>query len=455
MVSPILELTNEIKDVEKSKDLTKRADIHTDIQELSILQNSFNKLLVTIKFYYDKLLESLYTDELTKLPNLAKFQNEIDTIDADSSLVAIQIKSFGKINRVYGVKVADMLLKDFSIELNKILKDGQKLYRLHSTEFVIIFRKKLTKNDLKIFYSQVKNFKFDYKGTEFTLDIRVGYVDQFDNSVLENGMIALKSAKKENKNIFIFNDSVAIKDEDTNHIVWLKKLDSAIKNDNLVPYFMPMKNTKTGKIDKYEALVRLKDEDNIYTPDKFIDIAIASGKYHIVTQTMIRKVFEYFQDIEDIKFSINFSLSDILNEETTSLLFRCLEQYKYSHNVIIELLETEEISDFVLLNEFINEVKKYDAKVAIDDFGSGYSNFNYILNLNIDIIKLDSCLVQNIFTDQNAAIVVSSVVRVAKELGLLVVAERVASPEIENILTIYEVDYLQGFHIGKPHFEIL
>ena len=92
---------------------------------------------------------------------------------------------------------------------------------------------------------------------------------------------------------------------------------------------MPMKNTKTQKIDKYEALVRLIDSDNsIVTPDKFMDVSIASGMYPLITQTMIANTFEYFKDIEDIKFSLNFSLSDILNEQTTSLLFSSLKEYK-------------------------------------------------------------------------------------------------------------------------------
>jgi len=455
MVTPILELTKEIEDVEQEKDLTKRANIHTDIKELERLQNSFNKLLSTIKYYYDKLIDNLYTDELTSLPNLAKLQKDIDIKDDTHSLAIFDIKSFGKINRVYGVKIADMLLKSFAKEVKALLSNNGELYRLYGAEFVVIFNNKLTYEELKKYLENIRLFKFTYNNVDFTLDITLGYVDTFDSNVLENGIISLKSAKQDNKNILIFNDTLSIKYEDANHIKWLKKLDDAIKEDRVVPFFMPMKNTNTQKIDKYEALVRIIDGDNIYTPDKFVDIAHASGKYPIVTQTMIIKTFEYFKDISDIQFSINFALSDILNEQTTQVLFDNLKAYKYSKNVIIELLETEEISDFVLLNKFIREVKKYDASIAIDDFGSGYSNFNYILNLDIDIIKLDSCLVQNIFTDQNSAVIISNVVKIVKELGLKVVAERVESQDIENILTIHEVDYLQGFHIGKPASEIL
>ena len=455
MVNPVIELTTEIKKISKSKDLQKRVDIHTNIEELGILQNSFNKLLGTIKYYYDKLLEKLYTDELTGLSNLTKLQNDLENIDKSHTLMVIDIKSFGKINSVYGVKVADYLLKQFALDLQITLSSSGDIYRLYSDEFAIIYKSKITHSQIEDLIYQLQKSKFKYKDIEFTLDFTVGYLDVFDGHILENVNIALKAAKAANRNIMKYNEKLAIKDEDNNHIIWLKKLNDAIENDNIVPFFMPMKNTKTGYIDKYECLARIVDGNNIYTPDKFVDVALTSGKYQVLTQTMIQKTFEYFKNKKDIKFSINFALSDILNEDTTLMLFKYLAKCENSHNVIIELLETEEISDFVLLNKFINEVKKYGAKVAIDDFGSGYSNFNYILNLDVDIIKLDSCLVENVFNDQHSAVVVSNIVRVAKELGLIVVAEKVHSKEIEKILTLHEVDYLQGFYIGKPSKDIL
>jgi len=455
MLVPMLYLTKEIESIEKSKCLTKRVDINTNIEELGILQNSFNKLLTSIKFYYDKLIENIYIDNLTKLPNFTKLQEDILKCNETQSLIRLDINSFGKINRVYGIKVADTILKDFSNEVKTLLGENGKIYRVYAAEFIILYNSKLSEVDIR---NYIKNFKksiFKYKNIEFTLDITVGYVDNIDENVLENASIALKSAKISKKSVMIFNQNIALKDEDNYHIKWSHILNEAIKNDKVIPVFMPMKCTKENKIVKYECLIRIKDKDTIYTPNKFLDVAIASGRYHTLTQIMIQKVFEYFKDISDLKFSINFSLSDILNEETMNILFYNLEKYQYSHNVVIELLETEEISDFELLNQFINKVKSYNAKIAIDDFGSGYSNFNYILNMNIDIIKLDSSLIKNIFTDQNAAMVVSTLVSLAHEMNLEVVAEMVSDEKIETILTNYGVDYLQGFYIGKPQIDII
>jgi len=455
MVKPVLELTNEIEIIEKSKDLNKDVDIHTNIKELRILQNSFNSLIKTIKYYYDITIEKIYTDQLTDIFNLAKLQSDLPNFTKNHTLILVDIKSFGKINRVYGAKIADELLKQFSLKMENLIGSNGRLYRLYGDEFAIVYYETLTTNDIQKYINILKKEKFRYKDIEFILDVTVGFTNHCDGNILENANIALRAAKKNYKNIVCYDDSLAIVQEDNNHIVWLKKLENAIETDNIVPVFMPMKNTNTKKIDKYETLVRLKDGDTLYTPDKFLDVAHASGKYPIITQTIIKKSFDYFKDKDDLKFSINFALSDIENIETTKLLFENLKSYKNSSNVIIELLETEEISDFELLNNFIKDVKKYGAHIAIDDFGSGYSNFNYILNLDVDIIKLDSSLIENIFTDQNAAIVVSNLVSIAKEMKLQVIAEKVSDQKIENILTIYGVDYLQGFYIGKPQLRVL
>jgi len=455
MVTPVIELTSEIQNISKNKDLTKRVDIHTNIEELVVLQNSFNKLLETVKFYYDKLIENLYTDDLTNIHNLIKFEKDLEKEQKTCSIVSIDIRSFTTISSTFGIKVSDYLIKEFAKTTKEFFSKYATLYRLYGDEFALIYQGEVDQNLLEEYIKLLDQKRFKYKDSYFTLSVAIGYDSNIGFARLEAANSALSEAKKNKIFIAKYDNKLEIKDEYTTQIQWLEKLNHAIENDMLIPYFMPMKNTKTKKIDKYESLVRIKDGDKIYTPDKFVDIASSSGLYPLLTQTMIRKTFEYFHDIDNIKFSINLSLTDILNTQTIDVLLDHLENYKYSHNVVIELLETEELSDFVLLNNFITKVKKYGAKIAIDDFGSGYSNFNYILNLDVDIIKLDSCLVKNIFTDQEALVVVSNIVRVAKELKLLVVAEMVFDKHIEEILTVHEVDYLQGYYIGEPSAEIL
>ena len=453
MVQPIVKLTDNIVEIQSSKDLTRRVDINTNIKELGLLQNNFNSLLITIKYFYDKLIENIFTDPLTSVNNLTKLQYDLNDKEKNVTLVLLDIKSFSRLHKAYGHNISDFLLKSFVKNINKILNHDGVLYRVHTDEFAIVYSYDNTEN-VASFANQLKQHVYNYEDSEFILDVTIGHCFGSNTNALKNASLALKEAKIRKINIFQFDESIAIKDEDTYHIKWLNKLNNAMSQDHVVPYFMPIYNTKTKEIKKYEVLARIDDNQDVYTPDKFLNIAISSGKYHIITQTMIRKTFLYFQDISDVKFSINIGLSDILNEDTMQLLFENLKQYKYSSNVIIELLETEEISDFELLNNFIKKVKSYNAKIAIDDFGSGYSNFNYIMHLDIDIVKLDSSLIENMYTDQHVVVIVSNIIKTIKELGLEVVAENVYSQEIADILIEHDVDYLQGFYIGKANKDI-
>ena len=453
MVQPIVKLTDNILEIQSSKDLTRRVDIDTNIKELGLLQNNFNSLLIAIKYFYDKLIQNIFTDELTSINNLTKLQHDLNMSKSDVTLILLDIKSFSRLHKAYGHNVSDFLLKCFVKNINTILNHDGVLYRVHTDEFAIVYNYNNTE-EVVSFANNLKQCVYNYEDSEFILDVTIGHYFGANENALKNATLALKEAKIRKINIFEFDESIAIKDKNTHHIKWLNKLNNAINQDQIVPFFMPIFNTKTKTISKYEVLARISDNGNIYTPDKFLNIAISSGKYHIITQTIIRKTFLYFQDISDVKFSINIGLSDILNEKTMEILFECLKNYKYSSNVIIELLETEEISDFVLLNTFIKKVKSYNAKIAIDDFGSGYSNFNYIMHLDIDIVKLDSSLIENMYKDQHVIVIVSNIIKTVKELGLEVVAENVYSQEIADILTEHQVDYLQGYYIGKANKDI-
>ncbi len=127
-----------------------------------------------------------------------------------------------------------------------------------------------------------------------------------------------------------------------------------------------------------------------------------------------------------------------------------LKNSKASHRVIFELLESDAIEDYKKVDRFISEVKRYGAKVAIDDFGSGYSNFSYLTRVNVDIIKIDGSLIENIDVDQNAYIVVETIIEFAKKLGIQTVAEYVHSSVIMDAVKNLGVDFSQGFYIDEP-----
>ena len=118
--------------------------------------------------------------------------------------------------------------------------------------------------------------------------------------------------------------------------------------------------------------------------------------------------------------------------------------------IIFELLESEGIENYKEVMSFIEDVKSYGAKIAIDDFGSGYSNFERIVELQIDFLKIDGSLIKNIHQNDDMKIITKTIVNFAKELGIKTVAEFVHSKEVLKEVEALGVDYAQGFYIGKP-----
>jgi EAL domain-containing protein (putative c-di-GMP-specific phosphodiesterase class I) len=223
-----------------------------------------------------------------------------------------------------------------------------------------------------------------------------------------------------------------------------------VENSRVVPFFQAIIDNETGKIDKYECLARLIDkEDKILSPALFIPIAKKIKVYSEVTKTIVDKSFEIFEDT-DFTFNINLSIEDIVNSEIFYFIINKLKHSNAASRVTFELIESETIKDFNKVERFINEVKRYGASVAIDNFGSGYSNFSYLMRMQVDYIKIDGSLIENIDTDKQSLFVTETIVDFAKKLGVKTIAEYVHSSSVMNVVKNLGIDYSQGFYIDKP-----
>lgn len=261
--------------------------------------------------------------------------------------------------------------------------------------------------------------------------------------------MALRNAKNGQKDLVIYSKKVSLSDEYENNIKWTKRLRYALENDLIVPFFQPISNNKTGDWNRYEALVRIVDGDEVITPHYFLDIAKKTRLYTQITKVMIRKTFEYFKDKLE-EFSINITIEDITNQEIKRYIFDTLEKSDIGSQVIFEIVESESIHNFDSVLKFIRNIKRYGCRVAIDDFGTGYSNFEHILKLKADYLKIDGSLIKDIHKDQEKFVLVSSIVSFAKQIGMKTTAEFVESEEIEQIVKKLGVDYSQGYYYSEP-----
>ncbi len=305
-------------------------------------------------------------------------------------------------------------------------------------------------NDLKIFQHNVKGGIVKWDEYEYDIRITLSYATQRED-LFKDAMLGLEHALKI-KSDFICADGLAKYEQEqaSKNIATIKMIQKAISEQKIILFFQPIVNNKTGQVDKYESLVRLIDGDEVISPAAFLDIAKKGKYYRQITDIVISHSFKQLISC-DKEISINLSAVDIEEERTREKIISLLEIHKeHAHRIIFELLEDEGVKDFSRIKAFIHTVKTYGAQIAIDDFGSGYSNFERILDYQPDIIKIDGTLIRNIDSNQKSFDIVETIYTFASKLGIQTVAEFVSSKQIYDIVSTIGIDYSQGYYFGKP-----
>jgi EAL domain-containing protein (putative c-di-GMP-specific phosphodiesterase class I) len=188
-------------------------------------------------------------------------------------------------------------------------------------------------------------------------------------------------------------------------------------------------------------------------PQQFLAIAKKTKVYHQITQKMIEDTFLMLEKYP-YEFSVNIAIEDVLNAETSQFIIEKIKASQHTNRIIFEFVESDAIKEENKIFDFINEIKRYGAKIAIDDFGSGYSNFATLINMQADFIKVDGSLITKIDTDPSSLMVVESIVDFAKKLQAKVIAEHVYSSTVLSKVQALGIEYSQGFYIDKPRIEI-
>ena len=427
-------------------------DSNGNIKEYMGVRHDITKIIE----HQNTLKKLANTDPLTGFGNRYKLTADIEK-STNPALAIINIDDFSTFNDFYGHARGDAILKDFATILNTSnRKNGCSLYRLQGDEFVLFCSDttRVTFIDyLDTIIYKIRQTPLEIEGEKIFLNITTALSFEKAPILLQTADMAFKVAKLENKDIVIYSDDISLNAIYKNNILWSKKIKNAISSDKIVPYFQPIVNNKTLQYEKYESLVRLIDEEEkVISPYFFLDISKKTKQYTSITKIMIKKSFEYFSD-HTCEFSINLTMEDILNEEINSFLFSLLEKHHIGSRVVFEIVESESIQNYETVSEFIKKLKSYGSKIAIDDFGSGYSNFEYILKLNVDYLKIDGSLIKNIVSDTNAKIVVSTIVEFAKKLGIKTIAEFVENEAIFQVMQELEIDYSQGYYFQAPKSE--
>jgi len=403
----------------------------------------------------EELSNLLYTDNLTSLSNRTKLIEDLQDSKLNiQSLAILDINSFKEINDFYGHKTGDKILKGLSELIISIIFQSQNviLYKFPADIYCLA---NLNDNEeeftalIKNIIDEIEKKSFRIEQHEIDTTATVGISFSIKNNKLITADLALQAAKNDNKDYLVFFDELDNINEYKNNMIWTKKLKHALANDNIIVYYQPLINNKTLEVDKYECLVRMIDDDKIISPFFFLDISKKSNQYAKITKVVIEKSFKEFEHLP-FEFSVNVSYEDIEDPNFIAFIKEQLTKYNVADRVVFEILEDEGIKDYDILISFINSVKSYGCKVAIDDFGSGYSNFEHLLKMNIDFLKIDASLIKNIATDENSYKVTKTIIDFAKNLNLKTIAEFVENKEIFDIVKELGTDYSQGYYFSAP-----
>ena len=427
----------------------------------------------------EQLIHQLYTDSLTQLPNRTQLLENL-ALMKEPVLILVNIDRFGEINDFYGAETGDDVLVEMRERISSsLMPECLTLYRIYADEFALMCEKSCIGNHsceeiATSLHDHIEKYPFSVKNNTVIIKVTIGVVIDLVSEaqeviktthLLTDADMVLRHAKRHDKEVLVLRDTSILKNEIAHNIEYIGKIKEAIATNQIVPFFQGIINNhtfqtepyyheiidnSTGLPTKYECLIRLIDpEGKIISPFFFLDVAKKAKLYPQLTHIMIDKTFSYFEQ-NSYNFSINLSVEDILDKKTVAFILDKLERSSIAKRVIFEILESEGIENYEEVQQFIQKVKQRGARIAIDDFGSGYSNFAYILNLQVDFIKIDASLIKNIDTDEHARIIVETIVAFAKRLEIQTIAEFVHSKEVYEIIKEIGVDFSQGFYFHEP-----
>lgn len=456
---PIIEL-DDLFSKGAQGDLTIRFTPKTK-DEIGRLGIGFNRMM-------DKIKTLTQYDPLTGLLNTYVLEKEVESIIQnetinDFSLIMVSIDKFSMINDAYGYTSGDELLQQMSKRLDNYSADSSQIYRYKGDKFVLLYKnRELIKDTNKIANKIYKELSESYLIANKIINISVslGTFIWDDNTRSEDPINAVTQAKNYAK--YLGGNQVQFFDRNIYQgILAMKSIQTdiyeGIKKDQFYLVYQPLFDLENERLAEMEALIRWDHpEKGLLYPDKFIDLAERTGSIIKIDMWVMETVCKQLKKWMDsgqprVCVSVNVSSRTFETKNFITDLLHLIQYYEIDP-VLLQLEITERIL-IKNVDESINKLNQLRAmgiRVAIDDFGIGYSSLSYIVRLPIDCIKIDKSFVQDIGSSKEAEAIVSAIINLCKTLKLNVVAEGIESQIELNYLKSNHCDIGQGYYFSKP-----
>lgn len=428
----------------------------------AVIKNIYAEKMM--RYHYDDMKQKLldnpliaeedlyYRDTLTSLYNQDYF---LETINNDSKkwAILININDFKFINNHYSFAHGNHLLFQVAQLLRTLAQTyGYELFRFSNDEFVLLKNETPAgcaqmEQEAKNIYMRLEKERYTLIGVEnITIGVTMGIASSHKH-LLESLYRALMYAKKRGWHYALYS---SIEEENVQNIMEVKAfLKESIEKSTVVPVYQPIV-MRDGSM-KYEVLMRIISSDGVdlVAPSYFLEIAKRHRYYNDISQMVIFKALQEMRH-HNHTLSFNFSYIDIKNNSFMKKLEENIKEQGVGERLVFEIVETEHLDNMEIALDFIERFRVYGIKIAIDDFGSGYSNFANIFRIRPDFVKIDGSLVQEMLHNRDIFLFIETIIAFSHRLGIEVIAEFVSSKEIYDAIMSLDIDACQGYFLGKP-----
>ncbi|MBI4857981.1 MAG: EAL domain-containing protein [Acetobacterium woodii] len=412
-----------------------------------------------------------YYDQLTGMPNRLLFKDrlnqEIEISKQTGKMIGIiflDIDSFKTVNDTMGHEGGDKLLVQVSQKLARSIKKTDTVSRFEGDQFLIMLTNlSRDKEVLKVANRITSLFKYAFivNGQEFYISANLGISvyptdGETSDELIKNSDIAMNKAKEKGKNQFVLCSTV-IKEEVRFKNKLTSNLYHALERNELRVYYQPQVCLKTGKIVAVEALLRWQHPElEIIPPKVIIPLAEQTGLINPIGEWVLKTACSQnkaWQDmgLSHIRMAINISATQFRNPLLICQLKKLIKETDLKPKYLeLELTENIAINKSSYIISVLNGLKKLGVYLSIDDFGTEYSSLSRLKLLPIDQIKIDKQFIDGISEDEKDQAIVNTIILLAKNLGLSVIAEGAETEEQIKFLKEKQCDTVQGFYYYKP-----
>jgi len=435
-----------------------------------ILQKQYDEILKNqeiIKATEDRMKYLAYHDILTGLRNkLALYEDAKEFLlsgERKAAVMFIDLDQFKYINDTMGHAFGDQLLARVSERLSSLLENNCYIYRLSGDEFIIIMQDIMNREEAESFTSRIlKSMRKQFIVSDITINVSLSigiafYPDDGSNidELLKCADIAMYKAKEAGRKGYVvynwyMNEAI------TERMNIEKHLHTALKEKQFELHYQPQLDLHSNKISGVEALLRWNNPElGWVSPLKFIKVAEDSNLivplgYWVLKEScaFLKKLHSYGRP--DITVSVNISVRQLLQSDFAKIVVNTLKYYQLQPQFLeLEITETILIESFEAIIPQLKKLREIGIRIALDDFGKGYSSLSYLKQLPISTLKIDKSFISSI-SDNDDRSLLRHIITIGRCLGLHVVAEGVEEKEQLDFLIQNDCHKIQGYLFSKP-----